>query len=242
MFNIKDFEKLKNKDILNLCYQYISKKELSYSSQKQLLSAVKLFYSEIYNRYVNLDSVRPRFKPKSNPIILSKKEVKRLLGNVLNLKHKAMLTCVYSLGLRSGELINLKIKDLDGDRNVIHIINSKGNKDRIVMFPEKLKILLRDYYKEYKPTTYLFEGQGGGKYSSSSLLRVLKSNLTRSSIKKDVSIHGLRHSFATHLLEDGIGLAHIQKLLGHNSIKTTMIYTHVANDKIVNIKSPLETL
>ncbi len=242
MFKIKDFEKLKNRDILNFCYQYISHKEFSYSSQKQLLSAIKLFYSEMYDRYVNLDAVRPKFKPKSNPVILSKNEVRRLLNCIENTKHKSMLTCVYSLGLRSGELINLKVNDLDGGRNLIHVINSKGNKDRDVMFPHKLKVMLRDYYKEYKPKVYLFEGSKGGKYSSSSLQKVLKSNIARAKINKQVTLHSLRHSFATHLLEDGISLAHIQKLLGHNSIKTTMIYTHVANDSLLKIKSPLDTL
>ncbi len=242
VFKIKDWKTLKDKDILNYSYQFIAYKNLSYSSQKQLLSAIKLFYSEVYKRYVNLDSLRPKNKPKSNPVILSKNEVKRLLSNTKNIKHKAMLTTVYSLGLRSGELIRLKIVDLDGDRNVISIQKSKGVKDRVVMFPENLKTLLRKYYLEYKPKEYLFEGQNGGMYSQSSLQKVLKKHLRLAKINKEITLHGLRHSFATHLLEEGVSIAHIQKLLGHNNIKTTLIYTHIAKDSITNIKSPIDRL
>jgi integrase/recombinase XerD len=114
VFKIIDFEKLKDRDILNYCYQYIAHKEFGYSSQKQILSAIKLFYKEIYGRYANLDSVRSKHKPKSNPVFLSKKEIKKLLNCLGNLKHKVMLTCVYSLWLRSDELISLKVTDLEG--------------------------------------------------------------------------------------------------------------------------------
>ena len=242
IFNIKDWECLSNKDLLNFSYQYISKKNLSYSSQKQLLSVLKLFYSEMFNRYVNLDSVRPKVKPNSNPVVLSKSEIKKLINSSHNLKHKAVMATIYSLGLRSGELINLKIVDLDGDRDIISVVNSKGDKDRIVMFSNKLKTLLRNYYKEYTPKKYLFEGINGGQYSRSSLQNILKKYGKIAGIKKSFTVHTLRHSFATHLLEEGVGISHIQKLLGHSNIKTTLIYTQIAKDSLMKIKSPLDSL
>lgn len=240
LFEIKKWSALKDRDILNYCYQFIVYKELSYSSQKQLLSAIKLFYFEVFKRNLNLDSLRPKSKPKSNPVILSENEVRKLLLSIDNLKHKAMLATVYSLGLRSGELIRLKIKDFDGGRGLIYIRKSKGDKDRVLMFPENLKVMLRAYYIEYRPKEYLFEGKGGGMYSQSSLQKVLKKYLKISRINKSITLHGLRHSFATHLLEKGVSLAHIQNLLGHSNIKTTMIYTHVAKSSILKINSPID--
>ena len=139
-------------------------------------------------------------------------------------------------------MLNLKVKDLDGDRNVITIYNAKGKKDRQLMFPKNLKTLLRQYYGEYKPKEYLFEGQTKAQYSRSSALKILKRSAKIAGIKKPITLHTLRHSFATHLLEDGTDVRIIQKLLGHNSIKTTMIYTHVARDTMVQVTSPLDKL
>ncbi len=241
-FDIKDWKKLTDKDILNNAYLFITKKRLSYSSQKQFLSALYLFYKEMFNRILNLDALRPRKKPEYHPPVLSKKEVERLLNLTKNIKHRAMLSTIYALGLRSSELINLKIENIDSERNMVYIINAKGQKDRGVMFPNRLKTLLRAYYLEYKPKVYLFEGQKGGAYSARSLQVVMKQACKRANIKKKATAHTLRHSFATHLLENGTDIRIIQELLGHKSIKTTQIYLHISKATLKNVKSPFDTL
>ncbi len=176
------------------------------------------------------------------PEILSAQEVKKVIDLTKNSKHKAMLVTIYALGLRSGELINLKIKHLDGNRNTVMIQKAKGKKDRILPFPESLKPYLRTYYKENRPKNYLFEGQKGGKYTPASLRSVFKQAVKRAHIDKNVTLHSLRHAYATHLLESGTDLRRIQVLLGHNDIKTTMIYTHVSSRNILDTKSPLDFL
>jgi site-specific recombinase XerD len=141
-----------------------------------------------------------------------------------------------------GELIDLQLKDFDKDRNVVHIKNAKGNKDRIVNYPPKLKQLLNEYYKEYKPKNYLIEGQKSEQYSTASVRQLYKRAVNKAGIKKSVTVHTLRHSYATHLLERGTDIRVIQKLLGHNSIKTTMIYTHVSQAFLGEVVSPFENM
>jgi site-specific recombinase XerD len=158
------------------------------------------------------------------------------------LKHRAIISTTYALGLRIGESLSLKISDIDSDRNIVHIKNAKGNKDRIIAFPDSLRTMLRTYFKEYRPKIYLFEGINGGKYSNSSIGQVLRRTVKRTNIKKRITLHTLRHSFATHLLESGTDIRFIQEILGHNSPKTTMIYTHVSSKAITEIKSPFEDL
>ena len=154
-----------------------------------------------------------------------------------------MLSLIYSCGLRCGELLALQPHHIDSKRNIVLLKNSKGKKDRIVPLSPKILELLRTYYKIYKPKTYLFEGQEvGSSYSSKSLQSVLKQALQKSGIKKPVTLHWLRHSYATHLLENGTDLRYIQELLGHNSSKTTEIYTHVSTKNIQQIKSPFDDL
>jgi site-specific recombinase XerD len=196
----------------------------------------------MYDRQVPLDILKFTRKSFKLPVVLSKEEVARLIRVTDNLKHRSILVTIYSLGLRSGELRSLRIRDLDGDRSVITIYSAKGKKDRQLMFPEKLRQLLRTYYIQYRPKEYLFEGQSRDQYSRTSMQKILKRSLHKAGITKKATLHSLRHSFATHLLEDGVDVRIIQKLLGHNSIKTTMIYTHVARDSLVSVPSPLESL
>ena len=151
-----------------------------------------------------------------------------------------MIALTYSSGLRIGELIDLKIKDIDSSRMIIHIKSAKGNKDRIIPLSEKLLVMLRIYYKEYNPKEYLFEGQKGGKYSTSSFGKLLKRAALKAKINKHITAHTLRHSYATHLLENGTDIRVIQKLLGHNSIKTTMLYTQVSTPTLLNVTSPFD--
>jgi site-specific recombinase XerD len=196
---------------------------------------------EMHNSQLDLGTLRPRKPQRVLPEILSLQEIKRMLAATQNIKHRAMLTTIYALGLRSGELITLKIVHLDGDRNRIFVQNAKGKRDRLLPFPASLKTLLRTYYKEYKPKVYLFEGREG-QYAPESLRAVFKAAVKRAAIRKKVTLHSLRHAYATHLLEAGTDLRIIQELLGHNTIKTTMLYTHVSNKNLLNVTSPLEFL
>ena len=210
------------------------------SMLNQIINSIK-FYFEIVmgmpNRFYEIE--RPQKKERL-PEVLSKNEVQRIISCTNNLKHRCILSTIYSAGLRVSELINLKIKDLDSDRMMIRIENSKGGKDRYTLLSKSLLNELREYYKEYHPQAYLFEGAHGREYSSTSIRRILKRACSKAGIKKHVKTHTLRHSFATHLLEQGTDLRSIQTLLGHNSINTTEIYTHVANNTMKNIKNPLD--
>jgi site-specific recombinase XerD len=185
---------------------------------------------------------RPR-KDKKLPIVLSKEEVAKILSSVDNIKHRAMLMLAYSAGLRVGEIVRLKIEDIDSERMLIHIKGSKGRKDRYTLLSEMALQTLRGYWRQYKPDKWLFEGARAGRYISTRTVdKILEHACERADIKKDVSVHTLRHSFATHLLEGGTDLRYIQELLGHQSSKTTEIYTHVSTKSIGKIKSPLDTL
>ena len=165
-----------------------------------------------------------------------------MIATTTNQKHVCVIKILYGCGLRLSELLHLKLHDIDSERMLIHIRSAKGNKDRVVMLSPGLLEDLRSYFKVYHPKVYLFEGQGGGMYSAKSVQNVVKMAATRASIQKQVTPHILRHSFATHLIENGTGIRYIQKLLGHSSIKTTEIYTHVTDAAKLKIKSPLDLL
>jgi len=174
---------------------------------------------------------------------LSKEEIKLILNSPKNIKHKAMLCLLYSCGLRRSEILNLKITHVDSKRKLLIIKQAKGKKDRVVPLSEKIIFQLQEYYKLYRPKIWLFEGQyPGEQYSERSLASVLKQALSIAKIKKPVSLHWLRHSYATHLLENGTDLRYIQEILGHKSSKTTEIYTHVSTKSLQNIKSPFDDL
>lgn len=189
-----------------------------------------------------IDLERPK-KEKKLPEILSKNEISKLLKAVKNLKHKAILYLVYSAGLRVGEVVKLKPTDIDSDRMLIHIIQGKGKKDRYTILSETALSILRQYVKVYKPEHWLFPGQHPDKHlTERSVQKVFGNARIDAKIRKDVSVHNLRHSFATHLLEGGVNLRYIQELLGHSSSKTTEIYTHVTQKNLSNIISPLDTI
>jgi integrase/recombinase XerD len=207
-----------------------------------MTGAIKLFYSHFFGHRMDLNRLEYPIREKTLPIVLSKEEVQRIVNNAGNIKHKAMLSLIYSCGLRRGEVLALKIRDLDKDRKVIRIEQAKGKKDRYVPYSDKLRVLLREYYAAWKPKEFLFEGQGGGPYSERSIAKVLEKAVKQSRISKKVTLHTLRHSFATHLLEAGTDIRYIQEVLGHNSPKTTMLYTHVSSKKLSEIRSPLEDL
>jgi integrase/recombinase XerD len=238
----RDLGDLSDAHILNYFKNTVLESNYAAASQKQLSSAIRLYYKEMYNREIDFSTLAARPVSRSIPVILSKQEVKRILNVLKNKKHAAMLTTIYALGLRSSELIHLKIVDMDGQRNQVHIKTAKGKKDRVVPFPESLKIHLRNYIKEYQPKEYLFEGSSGNLYSTASLRAVFNKAKKAARIKKEVTLHGLRHAYATHLMDAGTDVRIIKELLGHNDIKTTLIYTHVTQVTLKNLPSPLDLL
>lgn len=216
----------------------IEKKSDSYINQ--MINSVKFYYEVVLgmpNRFYSVE--RPR-KRETLPKVISKEEVKLIIENTNNIKHKCIVSLLYSAGLRRGELIDLKLNDIDSKRMVINVRQGKGNKDRITLLSPSVLEDLRAYFIEWKPKMYLFEGQSGNKYSAQSVAKVVKNAAKKAKIKVDITPHILRHSFATHLLENGTNIRYIQALLGHSSTKTTEIYTHVATNNIQAIKSPLD--
>lgn len=241
-YNTKDILTITNEDLVTYNNEYIIKNNLSHSYQNQLVNAIKLYFKTIQNVSLELDKIHRPKREKVLPNVLSKEEVKKILEAHVNLKHRAMLSLIYSCGLRRSELLHLKSTDIDSKRNIVIIRQSKGRKDRIAPLSPKILDLLRDYYKMYKPKNYLFEGKTEEQYSEQSLQSVLKQALKKVNITKPVTLHWLRHSYATHLLESGTDLRYIQELLGHNSSKTTEIYTHVSTKSLQQIKSPFDDL
>jgi len=239
----KPIQLINNQDIIDYNNDYILKNNLSSSYQNQIVNAIKLYYKTIAEKTIDIEKV---YRPKREhllPNVLSKEEVKMILEALTNIKHKVMLSLIYSCGLRRGELLNLKPFDIDSKRKLVIIRQGKGKKDRMVPLSEKILMMLREYFKIYKPEKLLFEGQNPGTpYSEKSLESVLKQALSRAKIEKPVTLHWLRHSYATHLLEAGTDLRYIQELLGHKSSKTTEIYTHVSTKCLQNIKSPFDDL
>ncbi|TXE12410.1 tyrosine-type recombinase/integrase, partial [Seonamhaeicola algicola] len=239
--NLKNANTYSTRLIEAFNYDFIVKPNKSISYQNQCINGVKKFLDYKNYEVELLDIKRPR-KEKKLPTVLSKDEVKLILNHTYNLKHKTLLSLIYSAGLRIGEAINLRVNNIDSKRMLIHIKSAKGKKDRYTLLSSSFLELLRQYYKQYKPTNYLFEGSGKQQYTSSSAQKILKSAANKSGIVKPITLHTLRHSFATHLLEEGTDIRYIQELLGHSSPKTTMIYTHVTETSIRNIKNPFDNL
>lgn len=236
----KPIKDITETELHQFIYSYIHHKNISDSYQRQLIGAIKLYYKEVQKTEMNLQFLLSERRAKKLPTVLSKNEVKRIISVIHNKKHKAIIALLYSSGLRIGELLNLKIHDIYSDRMVIHIRQAKGGKDRIVPLSENALSLLRDYYKEQHPIKFLFEGKPSVKYSPTSVRAVLKRAALKAKVIKPFTPHDLRHSYASHLLESGVDIRIIKELLGHTSIQTTLIYTHVADTTILNIKSPLD--
>lgn len=224
---------LKKELIEKYLLDLLETKNVSHSYVNQAVSAIKFTLKNVNNDDMDIMIKRPK-KERKLPEVLSKDEVLNILNALDNKKHRAILFMVYSAGLRVGEVVRLKITDIDPDRMLIHIVQGKGNKDRYTTLSEIALTELRNYAKEYKPETWLFPGQNNKEF--------IVLSRAKARVKKKVSVHSLRHSFATHLLEGGIDLRYIQELLGHASSKTTEIYTHVTQKSIQNIVSPLDVI
>lgn len=215
---------------------------LSNSYLHQMVNSIKFYYEVVMNMPSRMYTIeRPR-KEKKLPKVLSNEEVKLLIENTNNIKHKCIISLLYSAGLRRSELLNLKTNDVDSKRMLIFIHSAKGNKDRYTVLSESTLTDLRIYFKQYRPENYLFEGVRGQKYSPTSVANIVRKSAIKAKLNKHVTPHMLRHSFATHLLENNTDLRHIQVLLGHSSSTTTEIYTQVAIKSLQNIKSPLDYL
>lgn len=212
------------------------------NSQNHMHSAIKLFYTFTMHQHRKFAFIEYAKREKKLPQPLDPSEVKAIIEVCKNKKHKAIIFLLYGCGLRVGEVIDLKIKSIDSVKMIINIIGAKGNKDRQVMLPMETLLLLRKYFVEYNPKEYLFNGQFDVQYSDRSINQFLKKYAAQAGIKKNIHAHLLRHSFATHLLENGTDIRLIQKLLGHANAKTTEIYTHVTSRLISNISSPLSYL
>jgi len=237
-----EIDKIDEAQIVAFCQYLVIDRKVSASYQNQAINAIKFYYERVLGGQRKFYFLERPNKEKSLPTVLNTEEITSILKATENLKHKAILTTIYSAGLRVGEVINLKIKDIDSERKQIRIEQGKGKKDRYTLLSPKTLTLLRGYFKQYQPKEYLFEGQEGGAYTARSIQAFFQVICQKAGIKKKVSVHTLRHSFATHLLENGTDLRYIQVLLGHESSKTTEIYTHVTTKGFDQIKSPLDGL
>ncbi len=235
-------ERVNGSDVENFFFYAQKDLNYGYSMMKQLLASVKFLYQEVLKESIGFDFNVTLKRPSKLPAVLSVEEVERLLKSFSNIKHKAIFTLCYSSGMRLGEILKIKISDIDSDRMQIRIQQGKGSKDRFSILAPKVLHLLRDYVKEYRPKEYLFEGKNGGAYSSSSIQSLMRRHKQKAGIRKSATVHTLRHSFATHLLDNGTDIRFIQELLGHKHISTTQIYTHVSTRSLKDVKSPIENL
>ncbi|WP_421871268.1 tyrosine-type recombinase/integrase [Marinoscillum sp.] len=220
--------------------QHLVQERRSDSYINQAINAIKFYYEvvkEMPNRFYDVE--RP-IKKETLPKVISKESVFKMIDCCSNIKHRCIIGLLYSAGLRRNELLNLRLEDIDSERMVIVIKNSKGNKDRLTLLSSRLLKDLRKYYQIHKPKHFLFEAPNGARYSAASVSKIVRRSAEKVKINKRVTPHVLRHSFATHLLESGTDLRYIQTLLGHNSSRTTEIYTHVAVNGLASIKNPLD--
>jgi len=241
-FGGKDINTLAKTDIVNYILWEIRQNGISATIQNQLINAVKYYYEKVQGRPREMyDMPRPK-TIKNEPTVLNNEELQMILLGIKNIKHRCTISLIFSAGLRRQELLNLKVHDIDMERKVINIHKGKGNKDRISILAETAVRHINEYVLQYNPKCWLFEGQEGGQYSAESVWKIFDRIKKQHSIGKKGNVHLLRHTFATNLLEAGTDIRYIQKLLGHCSIKTTEVYTHIANNNLQKIKSPIDQL
>ena len=231
-----------DKEVEKYLYHLKKNRNRSISGMKQTVASLKILFTDILKKEIP-DSLNIRFRKEEKiPVVLSEEEVAAVIKAVNNLKHKVILMTIYSAGLRLSECLALTVADMDFDRNQIRIRQGKGKKDRQTVLSRTLLSEMKDYLIKFCPKIFLFEGQKGGRYSASSVQAIMKRAVKKSGIKKPATVHTLRHSFATHLLENGTDIRFIQELLGHKRLETTQIYTHISKIAFDRIKSPLDRL
>jgi site-specific recombinase XerD len=232
---------IKREPNIELIKDYLSKKQERGQSSQTInlyLNAIKYFYREVFKSRTSID-LKFAKRSKKLPVVLSRKEIKKIIESIKNKKHRLLIALSYSGGLRVSEVTNLKIGDLDLEELTIHIKNGKGKKDRMTIFSERIKIDLEKISNRRIGNALVFESNRGGKLTERSVQKVFKKAIKKAEIKKEATFHSLRHSFATHLLEDGVDIRFVQELLGHANIRTTQIYTQVNSSRLKKIKSPL---
>lgn len=240
----KEIHTIDNRDVIEFNSEFIVKTNRSASFQRQAVNAIKLFFNQFSEHSIDTKSLERVKKQKRLPEVLSLDEIKKLIAAYKNVKHKTIIVLTYSCGLRRSEVINLRWRDIDRTRMVINVRLGKGNKDRPVVLPQATLIQLEKYYRQEnpKPKEFVFEGQKARQYSSTSMAKILKNGLKKAGIKKNATLHTLRHSYATHLHENGTDILLIQRLLGHQSMKTTEIYTHISKKSLHGVKNPIEDM
>lgn len=245
LFYIKEFllfaktNKISSKD--EAIKQFLLNKQRKGQSPQTInlaLNSIKFFYREVIKSRDKID-LKFAKRNKRLPVVLSRIEIEKIISNIGNNKHRLMVSLAYGAGLRVSEVVDMRIRDIDIDELVIHIKQAKGKKDRVTVFPEKIANDVKRIITDKKSDDLIFESNRGGKLTTTSLQKIFQRALVKSGIKKDATFHSLRHSFATHLLENGVDVRYVQELLGHQNIRTTQIYTHVTNPNLKNIKSPL---
>jgi len=233
------------KEIREYLLHLLVEKKPAAGTVNQVFNALRLLYADLYRKPFVLGSLPRPQRERKLPDVLNEEEIKRLFQSVSNLKHRTILMLAYASGLRVSEVVRVRIEDIDGGRGMIHIRNAKGKKDRFTIFPESLRVQLITYWRQYRlgKTGWLFPGERIDSHlSERSIQAVVERGVKAAGITKHVSMHTLRHSFATHLLEHGTDLRFIQNLLGHQSVRTTEIYTHVSQKSLGKIRSPLDFL
>jgi len=241
-FMQRDLTTISKDEIEGFIYELIKKSKISESYQNQMINAIKAFYEHALKQPREYYDIQRPKKTKSIPNTLSKAEVLKIVQSPNNIKHRAILCTIYGSGLRISELINLRIADVHSKDGYLYIKDSKGKKDRKTILSQQLIILLRAYYKAYKPSYWLFEGQSGCQYSTSSIRAIFRKSVKETNSNPWATVHTLRHSFATHCIENNINLRHLQNMLGHSSPKTTEIYTKTIEINNKTITSPLDSL
>jgi integrase/recombinase XerD len=241
-YSTKEIDDITEQEIVAYVRYLVKERGISASYQNQAINSIKFYYEKVAGGIRKFYHLERPLREQKLPTVLATEEVIAMIKVTANLKHKLLLMMCYSAGLRISELLNLRVADIDSKRMQIKIKSAKGKKDRYSLLSEKILPSLREYYKTYLPKDYLFEGIGGGPYSERSMQSVVKEALEKAGIVKHATVHTLRHSFATHLLESGTDLRYIQTLLGHSSSKTTEVYTHVTSRALKGIISPLDSL
>ncbi|QLE02385.1 tyrosine-type recombinase/integrase [Galbibacter sp. BG1] len=237
-----DIQSFDENDIRNYQDWLVNRRKVAISTQNQAINAIKFYLEKVEGQERSTYYIdRPR-KESKLPTVLSEEDVLKIFAATKNLKHRLAFALMYSTGVRISELLNLRIKDFDLDRNIVYIRGAKGKKDRVSIISKAIKPVLVTYLKEYKPNYWILEGSNRKAYSASSIRMALRKSVKLAKINKDVTPHTLRHTFATHLLDRGTDMRYIQQLLGHNSPKTTAIYAHVSTRSLQNLQNPLDAL
>jgi len=238
----KEVQEITKAEIESYLVHLIREKGIAPSTQNQIINAIKFYYEKVLHHPLQFYNLQRPKKFKSLPNVLSTQEVRRIFQAVSNKKHYCMLLAIYACGLRVSELTRLRIQDIRSGENLIFIKSGKGKKDRYVPLSAHLLKELRAYYRIYRPDYWLFEGQTGGQYSTRSVQNVFRRAVKKARINAYCTLHTLRHSYATHLVQQGTDLRTVQRLLGHNSLKTTQIYTHITDQQLAKVQSPLDRL